>query len=564
MVHSFKRLRGVAVVAAIAIAFSLPAASPAQAAGAGSISGTISVPLGFPGAELYLYDDNRQFVIGQSVSATPSGGGFEYSFENLEAGSYYVLMAPTANGLHNYSTVWHHATRDDVNLLSDADLVAVAEDEAVVGVDFTALAAGVVTGTASAPDGMGAFGSHYVVVWRESQTTGNWEIVTFYGPSVPDGGAPFSIIGIVPADYRFEYRSITPAYRFVFADGALTVDTATSYMVSTGTIFAPFTTLPDQSLTWAGPVENDRFFGSDRYATAIAISQLTASFAGAPGSTVYLAAGANFPDALSAAPAAAVQDAPLLLSLGTTLLSSVRAELVRLDPSRVVIAGGPSVISNAVKAAVESALPGAEVDRVFGADRYATSRALIEDAFPAYDGGAVFIATGANFPDALSAAAAAGYREAPVLLVPGTNASLSASTLAFIESMTPDTVYIAGGSSVVSAGIEAQLESSTQIAEVQRLAGADRFSTSTAINDAIFSPFVTAEEVYLAVGTGFADALAGAARAGADGSPLYVTPRTCVALALEQGIGRVGALEIRLLGGPSVLADSVATLTRCP
>ncbi|MFD4422160.1 cell wall-binding repeat-containing protein [Agromyces sp. NPDC058484] len=54
---------------------------------------------------------------------------------------------------------------------------------------------------------------------------------------------------------------------------------------------------------------------------------------------------------------------------------------------------------------------------------------------------------------------------------------------------------------------------------VSRYAGADRYSTGVEINQAAFP---SASTVYLAVGTGFADALAGGALAGATNSPLFL------------------------------------------
>ena len=70
--------------------------------------------------------------------------------------------------------------------------------------------------------------------------------------------------------------------------------------------------------------------GADRYLTAIDVSKK--SFAnGAP--AVVLATGANFPDALCAAPLAKAYGGPILLVRpGTTLSADVAAEITRLHP----------------------------------------------------------------------------------------------------------------------------------------------------------------------------------------------------------------------------------------
>ncbi|HUH08647.1 MAG TPA: cell wall-binding repeat-containing protein, partial [Egibacteraceae bacterium] len=66
--------------------------------------------------------------------------------------------------------------------------------------------------------------------------------------------------------------------------------------------------------------------GPDRFATAAAVSE--ASFP--PGvAKVYIATGGNFPDGLTAGPAAALDSAPILL-VGDTIPAPTAAELTRL------------------------------------------------------------------------------------------------------------------------------------------------------------------------------------------------------------------------------------------
>lgn len=95
-----------------------------------------------------------------------------------------------------------------------------------------------------------------------------------------------------------------------------------------------------------------RLAGPDRYATAVAISSATF----ATSATVFIATGANFPDALGGGPVAGSLLAPLLLVTGTSVPSPVVAELQRLDPGRVVILGGSGAISDGVAAQIASLL----------------------------------------------------------------------------------------------------------------------------------------------------------------------------------------------------------------
>jgi hypothetical protein len=89
----------------------------------------------------------------------------------------------------------------------------------------------------------------------------------------------------------------------------------------------------------------DRLWGADRYGTSVAISE--ASFApGVP--VVYVAVGTGFADALSVAPVGGVEGAPVLLTRTGSLPGVVARELDRLDPDRIVVVGGPAVLSNVV------------------------------------------------------------------------------------------------------------------------------------------------------------------------------------------------------------------------
>ena len=86
-----------------------------------------------------------------------------------------------------------------------------------------------------------------------------------------------------------------------------------------------------------------RIAGTDRYGTAAAISR--SSFA--PGVAVaYVATGESFPDALAGAAAAAHDGGPVLLTARDVIPPATLDELTRLRPARIVVLGGPGVISD--------------------------------------------------------------------------------------------------------------------------------------------------------------------------------------------------------------------------
>jgi Ca2+-binding RTX toxin-like protein len=89
-----------------------------------------------------------------------------------------------------------------------------------------------------------------------------------------------------------------------------------------------------------------RLGGADRYATALEIS---GHFFPTGAERVYLATGANFPDALTATPGAGINGSPVLLVPPTGLTPALRAEITRLNPGQVFVLGGTGVVSEAVE-----------------------------------------------------------------------------------------------------------------------------------------------------------------------------------------------------------------------
>jgi putative cell wall-binding protein len=136
-----------------------------------------------------------------------------------------------------------------------------------------------------------------------------------------------------------------------------------------------------------------RVAGANRFETASRLAEGTFG-AGIP--VAFLASGVNFPDALAAGAAAGRLGGPVLLVEPTRLPSAVAATIARLRPARVVVVGGTSSVSAQVAGAV-----GRPVERIFGADRYATAAALV-DAVPG-PASLALVASGTSFPDALAA-----------------------------------------------------------------------------------------------------------------------------------------------------------------
>jgi putative cell wall-binding protein len=305
-----------------------------------------------------------------------------------------------------------------------------------------------------------------------------------------------------------------------------------------------------------------RHAGADRYTTATLLSKN--AYPSTTGGTVYVSVGTEFADGLSAAPAAALVDAPLLLIETDRVPAVVRTELQRLNPARIIVVGGEGVVSAAAFAALQAAVPGAELRRDAGLDRYATARAIARAAFlgEGTPGGApvVFLANGDDFPDALAASAAAGHLGGPVLLVPGDATALDAETRALIDELGASRIIIAGGTGVVSAAIAADAATVPGVTEVVRKGGSSRFETAALLNEYAFTDPAAG---FIAYGFDFPDALSAAAVAGAQGAPLALSNGICTWVDTLTQFADAGVSQVTLMGGTGVLSTSVARYEAC-
>lgn len=353
-------------------------------------------------------------------------------------------------------------------------------------------------------------------------------------PTSATGG--YSITGLPAGDYRVVFSDYKGSpLRDEFWKDAPREDGATIVRVGAGQTVTGI----DERLE---PLLTSYLAGSDRYATSVAISKRGFQ-PGVP--CVYIASGANFPDALSAGPAAAHCGGPLLLVPPTTLPSNVAAELQRLSPKRIVIAGGTGAVSGAVGAKLDAFAP--TVDRVAGKDRYETSRRIIADEFDS--AWQVWVATGRNFPDALAASGAASADGIPVLIVDGVADRFDPAIAAAIIRLNTGRVLIAGDGSVVTDQLGRDLDSVAGVDEVLRFGGIDRYATAMSINRAFFTLEGTRPaDALIADGTKFPDALSGAALAGALGAPLHIVPPTCTPAAVAEHLEELAVSEAHLLG----------------
>lgn len=288
-----------------------------------------------------------------------------------------------------------------------------------------------------------------------------------------------------------------------------------------------------------------RIYGETLYDTPVSISRETFP---STTSTVVIASGENFPDALAGSPLATLKNAPLLLTKKNSVPTALAGELKRLKPKKIIVLGGPIAVSNSTVAKLKAYGP---VTRVYGNWVYDTSSKIADHWATAPT---VFLATGERFEDAMSLAAVAAGRKAPMLLTQ--RATVPATTLKQLKRLKPTRVYLAGGPLAISAAAEVQVRKAVPNAQVIRYGGQTLYDTSAKIAKAFWPS--GSQRQFIATGARFPDGLTGAVAAGYNGAPLLLATKTCLPASVSNALTSMEGWTNVLLGGPVVLNSTVA------
>ncbi|MBR2748908.1 MAG: cell wall-binding repeat-containing protein [Firmicutes bacterium] len=157
-----------------------------------------------------------------------------------------------------------------------------------------------------------------------------------------------------------------------------------------------------------------RLAGTSRYDTNLAILNETDT----EGLDLLVCSGAGYPDALSVSSVGK----PIML-VGKELTEEQSAYLESSTFSKIYVIGGTGVISSDM---VNSLTEYANVTRVGGKDRFATSLAVANTFFPGHHDYMMMVYA-MNFPDGLSGGVLAYQYDAPVILATSSNTSAAAS-----------------------------------------------------------------------------------------------------------------------------------------
>lgn len=201
-------------------------------------------------------------------------------------------------------------------------------------------------------------------------------------------------------------------------------------------------------------------------------------------------------------------------------------------------------------------LPAAK--QLAGADRFETavkvSRELLVS--PAANTATAIIATGLDYPDSLSAASLGAKLNAPLLL--SYVNSIPKTTSDELKRIRPKNLIIVGGTGVVNSKVETDLRNLVKSwgGTVERRAGANRYTTSVSIAKRGWSK---SDVVFIATGTGFADALSAGAAAGAVNAPVILVPGDTSTLPTDvrDYIRNLGATKAYIAGGTGAVSANM-------
>ena len=308
--------------------------------------------------------------------------------------------------------------------------------------------------------------------------------------------------------------------------------------------------------------DTTRVAGADRYATSAAVAALGGY---ATGGTVYVASGAGFADALSAAPLAGRDHAPLLLvPPALPLPASIASRLAALAPGHITIIGGVGAVPKAVADHLVTTYLGGDAGRLTrlgGVDRYDTAADIADPLRSGkYSSGVsgVFIASGLNFPDALGAAPIAGRMGWPLLLVPGTaDAPFPPEVLTALQDLHPTKVWVVGGPGVIAFQVVEFLRHEFDVADP--IYGNDRYATAAALAQQFPPGSVPPSVVYVASGAGFADGLSAAPVAALQDTDLLLAPAGgALPATVHAAVCALDPVSLIVVGGTGAVSDATA------
>ena len=290
-------------------------------------------------------------------------------------------------------------------------------------------------------------------------------------------------------------------------------------------------------------VDSTRISGKNRQLTAVEVSKRLYKQA----DTIVLTSSSEMIDSLTSSPFGITVNGPTLFVEKDTILQEVLGEIKRLQPKKIIIAGGDSVISEKVQKQIEAM--GVEVERTAGKDRFQTAIKLGEQIRRNSNNKTdIILANGYNFIDALTAGSLAAKMNIPILLTG--DSSLNSITEKAIKEWGIKNVIVVGGDQQVSEGIISKLQKDGL--SVERIAGRTRVETALKLADKVNS---NPEKVIFANGRTYADALIASYLSVEENAPIILINKDDVPVSVKEYLREKKIKDSIILGGDSNIAN---------
>ncbi|WP_432792079.1 cell wall-binding repeat-containing protein [Peptacetobacter hiranonis] len=191
-------------------------------------------------------------------------------------------------------------------------------------------------------------------------------------------------------------------------------------------------------------------------------------------------------------------------------------------------------------------------DVIKGNNRFSTATEISKMNYAT--GGTVVLVNGNAVADGIAATPLAASENASILLANTNN--LPSETANRMKEIAPQKVIIVGGENAVSKALEAKIANDYAV-EVQRIAGKDRYATSFEIAKKLVESGAEINTAYIVAGTGEADALSVASKAGADKQPIILTGKDSIAPEMYAWLKEQNLEDAYFIGGNKVISDNV-------
>lgn len=302
-------------------------------------------------------------------------------------------------------------------------------------------------------------------------------------------------------------------------------------VLALGALGAPAAAIAPDDVPDQGAAQLGRIAGETRYDTAAQ----TATRAYPDGaSTVVVATGLNFPDALAASFFAGGRDAPILLVERDAVPTETADAIDELAPERVVVLGGTDAITGDVVDDLRGRVD--TVTRVRGATRVETAARLalrggevgtapnLSDPDATEELTTAIVSRADSFPDALAAGPLALAGRHPILLTDTNELPQATVDVLTDPDLGIEQVIITGGEVAVSQAVEDDIAALDGIASVHRVRGENRTATAVELGELTRAALGwDASTAGLARGDNFPDALTMAPLAAQRQASLFLT-----------------------------------------